>query len=87
MNQRVKRSQDRKSTFATGGQVVQHSRDADPVIRTPQKTTGDVSGEKLAGLAKASPFFQKLEEAIKPQTQEEEKKAIAKATEKIIDEK
>ena len=90
MNQRSKRSSDRKhqnigtSTFNTGGHVVSHSRTADPVIHTPQKATGDVPADKISGVAKASPFFKKLKEVL-PSTKAEEKKVIAKATEKVAE--
>lgn len=90
MNQRSKRSRDRKSqnigasTFNTGGHVVSHSRTADPVVRTPQKATGDVPADKIKGAAKASPFFKKLKEVL-PTTNAEEKKVIAKATEKVVE--
>jgi len=82
MNQRNKRSSDRKATMATGGHVVHHSRDEQPEIRI-QKATGDV---KPSGLAKASPFFKPIEAGLeKPKSTEEEKKVIASATEKILD--
>lgn len=82
MNQRNKRASERKqningSTMATGGYVVKHSPNEEPEVRVPQKATGDV---KPQGLAKASPFFKKLEDAIKPETPEKEKKIIAEAT-------
>lgn len=64
MNQRSKRSSKRKQDVNVESTV------------TPLKTTGDV---KSSGLAKASPFFKPLEEAIKPKTKEEEKKIIAEA--------
>lgn len=89
MNQRSKRARDRRragqdigaSTMHTGGHVASHRRNADPVVRTPQKATGDVQGDKAHGLAKASPFFQKLKEVVKPSSKEDEAKAIAGATE------
>jgi len=88
MNQRSKRARDRKngqdigaSTFNTGGHVASHRRGSDPVVRTPQKATGDVPAEKISGAAKASPFFKKLKEVL-PGSKAEEKKVIAKATEK-----
>jgi len=94
MNQKNKRSRDRKrvqnldgSVMNTGGHVVSHSRDAAPVVRTPQKATGDVPAENTKGIAKASPFFKKVAEVVKPKSKEEEKKAIAKATEKVIEKK
>lgn len=88
MNQRSKRARDRKhgqdigaSTMSTGGHVVSHRRGADPVVRTPQKATGDVPGDKAQGIAKASPFFKKLKEVVQPKSKAEEKKVIAEATE------
>jgi hypothetical protein len=88
MNQRVKRSNKGKgeqdisgSTMHTGGHVSSHSREADPVVRTPQKATGDVPAEKSKGLAKASPFFKKLKDTVKPKSKAEEKKALAEASE------
>jgi hypothetical protein len=90
MNQRVKRSKKRKhqdiggSVMHTGGHLASHRRDAEPVVRTPQKTTGDVPGEKAKGLAKASPFFKKLGAKLNPRSKEEEKKIIAAATEDPI---
>lgn len=91
MNQRQKRARDRKragqnidaSTMHTGGHIVSHSRKADPVVRTPQKATGDVSGEKVSGLAKASPLFKKLKDTVVPKSKSEEKRVIAQATEKV----
>lgn len=87
MSQRIRRAKDRKndidsSTMATGGHVVHHSRETNPVVRVPQKTTGEVPGEKLAGLAKASPFFKPIAE-IKPSSKAEEQKAIAEAVQPI----
>jgi hypothetical protein len=95
MNQRSKRARDRKragqdvgaAVMSTGGHVVSHRRDAEPVVRTPAKTTGDVSGEKVGGVAKASPFFRKLGEVVNPKSKTEEKRAIAEATEKDKKEK
>ena len=82
MNQRNKRSSDRKATMATGGHIVHHARGEEPEIRI-QKATGDV---KPSGLAKASPFFKPIEAGLeKPQSTEEEKKVIASATEKILE--
>jgi len=93
MNQRSKRARDRKkqdlnsATMHTGGHLASHSRKADPVVRTPQKATGDVPAEKIKGLAKASPFFKKVKEAL-PKSKAEEKKVIAEATEtKVTEEK
>lgn len=87
MNQRIKRARKGKgaqdlgaSTMQTGGHVVAHSRDAEPVVRVPQKTTGDVPAEQSQGLAKASPFFKKLSEVL-PKSKADEKKALAEATE------
>ena len=90
MSQRIKRAQERKndgSTFNTGGYVVHHDRDEQPVVRVPQKTTGDVPAEKLSGVAKASPFFKKLDEPVKPKNKQDEKKVIAEAVEKVLDDK
>jgi len=89
MNQRQKRARDRRregqdigaSTLHTGGHIASHRRGADPVVRTPQKATGDVQGDKAQGLAKASPFFKKLKEIVKPESKADEKQAIASATE------
>ncbi len=90
MNQRQKRARDRRraqdigaSTMQTGGHLAQHRRGSDPVIRTPQKATGDVPGDKARGLAKASPFFKKLKAVIAPKGPEEEKKALAGAKEEL----
>jgi len=89
MNQRVNRSKKGKgenniggSTINTGGHVAHHARGKETVVKTPQKATGDVPAKKLSGLAKASPFFEKVKEVVKPKTKAEEKQAIAKATEK-----
>lgn len=92
MNQRQKRARDRRragqdigaSTLHTGGHIVSHRRGADPVVRTPQKATGDVQGDKAQGLAKASPFFKKLKDIVKPQSKTDEKQAIASATEDSV---
>lgn len=89
MSQRIRRAQDRKnqidgSTMSTGGHVVRYDRGEAPVVRVPQKATGDVPGDKLTGLAKASPFFQKLAEVLPP-TKAEEQKAIAEASEEVVD--
>ena len=86
MNQRIKRSSrknDQDITFSsmhTGGHISQHSREAEPKVRVPQKTTGDVKDEKLSGLAKASPLFQKPKEILKPKTKKDEEKVLAKNT-------
>jgi len=88
MNQRSKRARDRKSGqnnvgtsfLNTGGHVVSHGRGVEPIVLTPQKTTGDVPAEKTSGLAKASPFFQKLKDVL-PKSKTEEKKVIAEAVE------
>ena len=45
------------------------------------KSTGDVSSEN-PGFAKASPFFQKLDE-LKPKSKAEEKKVIAEASKPV----
>lgn len=86
MSQRLRRSRDRKnqegSTMATGGQIVHYNRGMDPVIRVPQKTTGDVPAEQAAGLAKASPFFKKMAEVM-PKSKAEEKKVVAEAIEPV----
>ena len=95
MNQRSKRARDRRraeqdigaSAMNMGGHIASHRRDADPVVRVPQKTTGDVSPEKAKGLAKASPFFKKLTETLSPRTKAEEKNAIEESTEEVVDEK
>lgn len=89
MNQRSKRARDRRrsgqdvgaSTMHTGGHIAFHRRAADPVVRTPQRATGDVPGDKAQGLAKASPFFKKLGEVLSPQSKTDEVQAIAEATE------
>ena len=87
MNQRSKRARDRKhqdvgaSTFQTGGHIASHRRGAAPVVRTPQKATGDVPASKMSGAAKASPFFKRLKEIL-PGSKTEEQKIIAQATEK-----
>jgi hypothetical protein len=89
MNQRSKRALERKraaqdvssAAFQTGGHVAAHRRGEDAQVRVPQKATGDVSPEKASGLAKASPFFKKLSEVVKPSTKEEERKVIAASTE------
>ncbi len=90
MNQRQKRARDRRrsqdigaSTIQTGGHVAHHRRGSDPVVRTPQKATGDVPGDKARGLAKASPFFKKLKDVVSPKSQDDEKKAIAGAKEDL----
>lgn len=90
MNQRSKRSSDRKriqdismSVMHTGGHVAAHRRGVEPEIRVPQKTTGDVPAEKVAGIAKASPYFKELKEVM-PTSEAEEKKVVAKATEKPV---
>lgn len=84
MSQRIRRAQDRKATMATGGHVVHHDRGMDPIVRVPQKATGDVKGDKLAGLAKASPFFKPLAE-LPPATKADEKKAVAEASQNVED--
>lgn len=88
MSQRIRRAQERNnlegSTFQTGGHVAHHARASDPVVRVPQKTTGDVDGDKMGGLAKASPNFKPIEPAPAPKTKAEEKKAVAESTEKVI---
>lgn len=82
MNQRNKRARDRKVTLATGGHLVHNERGKEPEVRI-QKATGDV---KPSGLAKASPFFKKIDAGLeKPQSPEEEKKVIASATEKVLE--
>lgn len=92
MNQRVKRAKKGKgqdisgATMSTGGHVVKHDRGVEPVVRTPQKTNGDVSGKNLAGLAKASPLFQKIAGMI-PKSKDEEKKIVASAVEEVVEEK
>jgi hypothetical protein len=92
MNQRVKKSNKGKgnqdisaSVMNTGGHVVSHSRDNEPVIRTPQKATGDVPAEKLQGLAKASPFLKKIKDVVTPKSKEEERRVIAQSTEKVVE--
>lgn len=87
MNQRNKRSSERKkqntdgATMATGGHVVRHIPNESPEVRVPSKVTGDV---KPQGVAKASPFFKKIEEVLPPKTKADEKKIIAAATETTI---
>ncbi len=92
MNQRIKRSKDKKraahqdisgSTMNTGGMIVRHDRGKDPEIRVPQKVTGDIPAEKAAGLAKASPLFKKIEDVVKPKSKAEEAKAVAEATTEV----
>lgn len=90
MNQKNKRSSDRKriqdisaSTMNTGGHIAAHRRGAEAEVRVPQKATGDVPADKVAGAAKASPFFRELKEVL-PTSKAEEKKVVAKATEKPI---
>ena len=82
MSQRLSRAKDRKnqegSTMSTGGLIVHHNRGQEPVVRVPQKATGDVPAEQAQGLAKASPFFKKLAE-IAPKTKADEKKVVAEA--------
>jgi len=93
MNQRQKRARDRRrsdqnigsSVMSTGGHLASHSRGAAPVVRTPQKATGDVPGSKAKGIAKASPMFKKLKEVVTPKTKKEEQRVIAKATEKKVE--
>ena len=90
MNQRLRRQRDGKNnlgivTVQTGGHVAQHRANEDAEVKVPQKATGDVKDEKLKGLAKASPFFKKVKEAVKPVTKKEEQKIIAKATVKKND--
>lgn len=75
------------SSMATGGFVTHHDRGENPVVRVPQKTTGDLAQPLPIGLAKASPSFKKVEEESTPKTKEDEKKAIAESVEKIIEEK
>lgn len=93
MNQRSKRSNKGKGnnldgmTLNTGGHVAKHMPNEEPEVKVPQKVTGDIKDEKLTGLAKASPFFKKVKDAIKPVTQKEETKIIAKATVKKDDKK
>ena len=84
MSQRIRRAQGRKATMATGGLVSHHNRGEVPEVRVPQRATGDVSGENLPGLAKASPFFKKLAE-MQPPTKAAEQKAIAEAIEDVVD--
>lgn len=90
MNQRIRRGRGKgkgqridASTVNTGGYVANHSRDAEPEVRVPQKATGDVSPEATAGLAKASPWFKELKE-VATRTASEEQKAIAEATEEVV---
>ena len=87
MNQRVKRSQNRKgfSTVATGGHVVNHSRTEKPEVRTPQKVTGDVKGEDLKGLAKASPIFKKITDRVLGKSEKEKAEAVRENTKKVIE--
>ena len=66
----------------TGGHVASHSRTSDPVVRVPQKATGDVPAEKISGAAKASPFFKELKEVL-PTSKKEEQKVIAQAVEEV----
>lgn len=90
MNQRSKRARKGKgdqnigaSTMHTGGHVVSHGRSQEPEVRLPQKATGDVPSEKSQGLAKASPYFKKVEDVMpQPKSKSEEKRIIAQATEK-----
>jgi hypothetical protein len=86
MSQRIKRSQDRKMTISTGGLVAQHGRGEAPVVRVPQKVTGDIKPELPKGLAKASPFLKKIEPVV-PTSEKDEKDAIAKASKTVKDDK
>lgn len=91
MNQRSKRARDRKraetgqdlsaSAVNTGGFVSMQRRGETPEVRMPEKATGDVPAEKASGLAKASPFFRAVKDALNPRSKEEEQKAIAESTE------
>jgi len=84
MNQRIKRSRNRKdfSTMATGGHVVNHAPKQEAEVRTPSKATGDVKGDNLSGLAKASPFFKKVTERVLGRTEKEKAEAIEENVEK-----
>jgi hypothetical protein len=83
MSQRISRKSKNNTDFIsvnTGSHNSLHSRNADPVVQTPQKATGDIKPEPEtapAGLAKASPAFKPVV-SQEPQTKEEEKKVIAK---------
>ena len=88
MSQRIKRAKERKqdtgfASMATGGYVTQHSPITQPVVRVPQKVTGDIKPEIPQGLAKASPFFKKLEDVL-PKSKIEEAKAIAEASIPVV---
>lgn len=94
MNQRQKRARDRRragqdvsrSFFGTGSFVSSNRRGDEAIVKMPQKATGDVQDEQVTGLAKASPFFRKLEEEpVVPETKEEEKRIIASAVEEDED--
>lgn len=83
MSQRISRHSKNNTDFVslnTGSNNTLHSRGSDPVVQTPQKATGDIKPEptqELAGLAKASPNFKKIE-AVEPKDKVEEKKVLAK---------
>lgn len=93
MNQRISRNRDRKNkldfvSFATGGHVTRNTPNQDPSVQVPpQKATGDIKPEPQQGLAKASPNFKQIEPATKTLSPDEEKKAIAKNSETIKENK
>jgi len=88
MSQRSKRSKKGKgvhqdisgSTLNMGGLIARHDRGKDPEVRVPLKATGDIPAEKAKGLAQASPLFQPIKDAVKPESKQEEAKAVAEAT-------
>lgn len=87
MNQRIRRSQMRKSSgisINTGGHIVNYTPEKEIVVRVPPKVTGDIQ-DQPKGLAKASPNFKQIE-PIKPKNKKDEKKVIAESTEQIVSE-
>ena len=93
MNQRVNRSKKGKgqdvsgATLSTGSHVVRHDRGKETDVRSLQKATSDASAEREKGLAKASPFFKKVRDAILPKSKDEEAKAVAKAKTSVDEKK
>lgn len=83
MNQRIKKSKENNnisgSTFGTGGYVVHHDGNTDPVVNVPERIIAVDSVGGPGGFAKASPIFKKIEE-ITHSTAEDEQKALASAT-------
>lgn len=79
MNQRLKRKSRNNrvadSTLATGSYIVHASREEPHEVRVPAPKVDET---KLSGLAKASPVFKKIIDAVKPKDKDAEAKAIAK---------